>query len=97
MKKIFTLFVIINIIGIIIGCGAGTRETTVINNSIEKDRLEIIKEKGAITVAGPPKETPFFSVNSKTNDLSGIDADIITEIARRLEVNNGGFNFRKYN
>jgi len=60
MKKIFTLIVIINIIGIIIGCGTGARETTIVNNSIEKDRLEIIKEKGVITAAGPPKEIPFF-------------------------------------
>jgi len=45
MKKIFTLIVIINIIGIIIGCGTGTSKTTIANNSIEKDRLEIINEK----------------------------------------------------
>lgn len=87
MKKIFTLIVIINLIGIIIGCGTGTMETIIENNSIEKDRLEIIKEKGVITVAGPPQETPFFFANSKTNEISGIDADIITEITRRLEIN----------
>ena len=60
MKKIFTLIVIINLIGIIIGCGTGNSEDTIANSSIEKDRLEIIKEKGVITVAGPPKEIPFF-------------------------------------
>ena len=87
MKKIFTLIVIINIIGIIIGCGTGARETTIVNNSIEKDRLEIIKEKGVITAAGPPKEIPFFFIKPETNGISGIDADIITEIARRLGIN----------
>ena len=87
MKKIFTLIVIINLIGIIIGCGTGTREATLTNNSIEKDRLEIIKEKAVITVAGPPKETPFFFINPETNEIDGIDADIITEIARRLGIN----------
>ena len=87
MKKIFTLIVIINLIGIIIGCGAGTKETTLVNNSLEKDRLELIKEKGVISIAAPPKETPFFSVNPKTNEISGLDADIIKEIVRRLEIN----------
>ncbi|AWK52246.1 amino acid ABC transporter substrate-binding protein [Clostridium beijerinckii] len=87
MKKIFTLIVIINLIGIIIGCGTGNSETTMVNNSIEKDRLEIIKEKGIITVTGPPKESPFFFINPETNQISGIDFDIITEIVRRLEIN----------
>ena len=87
MKKIFTLIVIINFIGIMIACGTGTRETTMLNNSIEKDRLEKIKEKGVITVAGPPKEIPFFFINPETNKADGIDADIITEIARRLGIN----------
>jgi len=63
--------------------GKGAR----INNLREKDRLETIKEKGVLTVIGPPKETPFFYVNPETNAISGIDADITTEIARRLEIN----------
>jgi len=87
MKKIFTLIVIINLIGIIIGCGTGNSEDTIANSSIEKDRLEIIKEKGVITVAGPPKEIPFFFINPETNQTSGIDFDIITEISRRLGIN----------
>jgi len=87
MKKIFTLIVIINLIGIIIGCGTGTSETTIANNSIVKDRLEIIKEKGVITVVAPPKEIPFFFINTETNKADGIDADIVNEIARRLGIN----------
>ncbi|HEX9026130.1 MAG TPA: ABC transporter substrate-binding protein [Clostridium sp.] len=87
MKKIFTLIVIINLIGIIIGCRTCNSETTIANSSIEKDRLELIKEKGIIIVAGPPKEIPFFFINPKTNQISGIDFDIISEIARRLGIN----------
>ena len=87
MKKIFTLVVIINLIGIITGFGTVERQTIMANNSIKEDRLEIIKEKGVISIAAPPKETPFFSVNPKTNEISGIDADILTEIARRLGIN----------
>lgn len=87
MKKIVTLIVIINLIGTIIGCGICNVGTTIANNSIEKDRLKMIKEKGVLTVAAPPRETPFFFKNPKTNAISGIDADIITEIARRLGIN----------
>lgn len=96
MKKIFTLIVIINIIGIIIGCETVNSEAIIVNNSIVKDRLEIIKEKGVITVGGPPEEVPFFFINLETNKLNGIDADIITEIVRRLgigkvEIKNASF------
>lgn len=87
MKKIFTLIVTINLIGIIIGCSAGAMETTIANNLIKKDRLETIKEKGVLTVVGPSKDIPFFFINSKTNEIIGIDAEIITEIARRLGIN----------
>ncbi|WP_160691423.1 ABC transporter substrate-binding protein [Clostridium sp. C2-6-12] len=87
MKKIFTLVVIINIIGIIIGSGSKAIESKMENSSINKDRFEMIKEKGLITVAAPSKETPFFFINSETNEISGIDADIITEITKRLGIN----------
>lgn len=87
MKKIFTLIVIINIIGIIIGSEINGIKTITAENSINKDRLEIIKEKGLIIVAGPSKETPFFMVNSETKEIRGIDADIITEITKRLGIN----------
>lgn len=87
MKKIFTSIVIINIIGIIIGFMIAPRETIMANSSIEKDRLEMIKEKGIITIAAPSKEIPFFWINTETNKMSGIDADIVTEITRRLGIN----------
>jgi len=51
MKKIFTSIVIINIIWIIIGFMIAPRENIMANSSIEKDRLEMIKEKGIITIA----------------------------------------------
>ncbi|MBN7573324.1 MULTISPECIES: ABC transporter substrate-binding protein [Clostridium] len=87
MKKIFTSIVIINIIGIIIGLMIAPRETILADSSIEKDRLEMIKEKGIIAIAAPSKEIPFFWINQETNEMSGIDADIINEITRRLGVN----------
>lgn len=85
MKKKFTSLVIINLIGIIIGCGASTMGATVENHSIEKDKLQTITEKGVITVASG-YGVPFFYIDSETNQISGIDADIITEIAKRLGI-----------
>ena len=86
MKKIFTLIIIINLIGIIIGFSTGTVGATIANKSIEKDKLQTIKETGIITVASA-YGIPFFNINPETNKISGIDADIITEIARRLGIN----------
>ncbi|CUU49408.1 ABC transporter substrate-binding protein [Clostridium beijerinckii] len=86
MKKIVTLIAIINLIGIIIGCGTGTMEAAMANNSIKKDKLQTITEKGVITVASA-YGVPFFYINPETNKISGIDADIVTEIAKRLGIN----------
>ena len=86
MKKIFTLIVIINLIGIIMGCSTGTREVTMANKAIEKDKLEAIKEKGVITVASA-YGVPFCYIDTETNQISGIDADIIAEIVKRLGIN----------
>ena len=87
MKKIFTLIVIINLIGIIIGCGAGTMEVTIINNSIKNDKLQTIKEKGVLTVASALSDVPFYYIDPETNKISGIDSDIVNEIAKRIGVN----------
>jgi polar amino acid transport system substrate-binding protein len=80
MKKKFALIVVINLIEIIIGCSASTVEA-----AIEKDRLQTIIEKGVINVASG-YGVPFFYMDSKTNQISGIDADIITEIVKRLGI-----------
>ncbi|AGF55689.1 polar amino acid transport system substrate-binding protein [Clostridium saccharoperbutylacetonicum] len=80
MKKKFALIVVINLIGIIIGCGASTVEA-----AIEKDRLQTIIERGVINVASG-YDVPFFYMDSKTNQISGIDANIITEIVKRLGI-----------
>jgi polar amino acid transport system substrate-binding protein len=87
LKNLLILIVIINFIGIIMEATTSCNsKVTRISNLREKDRLETIKEKGLITVIGPPKERPFFVINPETNEKSGIDADIINEIAKRLGV-----------
>lgn len=86
MKKMFILIVIVIVIGIIIKYSVVINGSITIDNSIEKNRLQIIQEKGVITVASA-NEVPFFHENSQADSLVGIDADIIKEIARRLGIN----------
>jgi polar amino acid transport system substrate-binding protein len=87
MKKIFISIIIIGLIGIIIECATGSSKITTANISPEKDRLQTIKEKGVITIVSPPKDVPFFYIKPETKEMSGIDADIITEITKRLGIN----------
>lgn len=92
MKKIFKrlliLITILNFMGMMIQCTViDNNENTILSHSIEKDRLQTIKEKGVITVAAPLYDFPFFYVNPETNKMTGVDADIITEITKRLGVN----------
>lgn len=87
MKKIFTLIIIIGLIGIVIECTTSSSKIATTNASQDKDRLQTIKEKGIITIVSPPKEIPFFYVEPETKEISGIDADIINEIAKRLGIN----------
>ncbi len=86
MKRIFALIVIISFIGMIIEYGSGINDSIAANNSIEQDRLQTIQRKGILTVASA-NEIPFFHENSQADSFVGIDADIITEIARRLGIN----------
>lgn len=85
MKKILILIVVVALI-IISGCGTNDSKIIATNMTQGKDRLEIIKEKGVITfvTAGDP---PFAYINPETNQLSGIDAEIIGEITKRLGIN----------
>lgn len=87
MKKIFFLIIIIGLIGTTIQCHTVSSKITTTNIPLENDRLQDIKEKGVITIVSPPKEVPFFYINPETKEMSGIDADIIIEITKRLGIN----------
>ncbi|WP_459481364.1 ABC transporter substrate-binding protein [Clostridium saccharoperbutylacetonicum] len=88
MKKLVSLIIIIiGFAGIMNGCFTKSSKFAITNITTEKQSLETINEKGLLTIVSPPKEVPFFFVNSETNKTSGIDADIITEIAKRLGIN----------
>lgn len=89
LRKLLTLITIINFIGIILE-GAATIDNSQITNvteSVKKDKLETIKEKGKITVTTPLKDITYFYIDPKTHKISGVDADIVTEIANRLGIN----------
>lgn len=85
MKKLFTFVVIIGLI-IVIGYGTCNSKFTLTNTASEKDRLESIKEKGVLTFVSA-NDPPFAYIDPQTKKISGIDADIITEIAKRLGIN----------
>ena len=88
-QKLLILIFIINFIVMILEGTAAidNSKTTTINNQMEKNRLEAIKEKGAITVVSPLNDITYFYLDTKTNKITGIDADIIFEIAKRLGIN----------
>ncbi|MDS0527890.1 ABC transporter substrate-binding protein [Clostridium sp. SHJSY1] len=85
MKKILTLICVVCII-LIIGYSTDGSKIATATVSPRKDRLQMIKEKGVLTIVFTD-DPPFAYIDPKTNKLSGIDADIITEIAKRLGIN----------
>ncbi|AGF56910.1 polar amino acid transport system substrate-binding protein [Clostridium saccharoperbutylacetonicum] len=85
MKKIFTLIVIMGLI-VTIGYDTKCSKITTTNIVQGKDRLQTIKEKGVLTFA-TSNDPPFAYINPETSQLDGVDADIITEIAKRLGIN----------
>ncbi|EHJ00765.1 ABC-type transporter, periplasmic subunit family 3 [Clostridium sp. DL-VIII] len=88
LKKLSILIIAVNFIGIMLGSTAiaDDSEAAVINGSIEKDRLQKIKEKGVINVDTPLNDISYFYRDTQTGKLSGIDADIIVEISKRLGI-----------
>lgn len=85
MKKIFALIVIIGLI-VMIGSAIGSSKITTANYVLANDRLQTIKEKGVLTIASA-NEIPFSHIDPETNKISGIDIEIINEIAKRLGIN----------
>jgi len=92
LKKLLIFIVIVNFFGIILECTIvrSNSKTIITNVSIAKDRLQTIKEKGVITVASPLSDISYFYIDNNTNKIAGIEADIITEIAKRLGIDKIG-------
>ncbi|MDS0526973.1 ABC transporter substrate-binding protein [Clostridium sp. SHJSY1] len=89
MKKCFK-FLISLIFCLNLSISANNRILTQNNHAIpvviNQDRLEKIKEKGVLTVLSPNIE-PYSYKNPNSGDFTGLDADIITEVAKRLGIN----------
>ena len=92
LKTLLIFIVIVNFFGIILECTIvrSNSKTIITNVSIAKDRLQTIKEKGVITVASPLSDISYFYIDNNTNKIAGIEADIITEIAKRLGIDKIG-------
>lgn len=91
MKKIRNKFLIFFII--ILSCllmmtdyTIETSKSTASNNTNIKNRIEELKQKGVLTVASS-NERPFSYIDPQSGKFTGIDADIITEAAKRLGIN----------
>ncbi|MDS0526060.1 transporter substrate-binding domain-containing protein [Clostridium sp. SHJSY1] len=56
-----------------------------INKMVEVDRLQKIREEGILTVVSPDEE-PYSYKNPKSGAFSGLDAEIIKEVAKRLGI-----------
>jgi polar amino acid transport system substrate-binding protein len=84
-KKLLVLaIVVVNCVGIMVGCGASSGGSTATSTKA-KDTLEAAKEKGVLTVASS-NDAPFAFIDAKTNEFTGIDAEIIGEVAKRLGI-----------
>lgn len=87
LKKLLILITIVNFLGIVFEF-ITVRDTNIITSAqIQKDRLEVVKEKEVITVASPLMDISYFYLDTSTNKIAGIEADIIIELAKRLGIN----------
>lgn len=80
------MVVAVSCIGLLAGCGASGAGNGAANGSKAKDTLAAAKEKGVLTVASS-NDAPFAFMDAKTNEFTGIDAEIIGEVAKRLGIN----------
>jgi polar amino acid transport system substrate-binding protein len=87
-KKLLTsMIVVVSCVGLMVGCGSGSSSTSATpSNDKSKDTLAAVKEKGVLTVASS-NDAPFAFIDAKTNEFTGIDGDIIREVAKRLGIN----------
>lgn len=78
------------------GCSSSEKKSSggkvTYDNSYSKDNtpsktLTALREKGTLTV-GSSGDAPFAYKDQKTNKFSGVDAEIIKEVAKRLGIKN---------
>jgi polar amino acid transport system substrate-binding protein len=76
-------------VGLLVGCGGGETTSgdaaTPAASTSGGGALDRIKEKGVLVV-GSSNDVPFAYIDKDTKEFTGIDADIIKEIAKRLDI-----------
>ncbi|GKX65746.1 ABC transporter substrate-binding protein [Inconstantimicrobium mannanitabidum] len=83
--KHFNIFIIIHLVLVIILIYPLNTIAQAPSN-LPKSRLDAIREKGVLTVVSS-NDVPFAYIDPLTKEFSGLDADIIREIAKRLGIN----------
>ncbi|MDQ0203609.1 polar amino acid transport system substrate-binding protein [Pectinatus haikarae] len=89
-KKLFILTVLVlSSLFLLAGCGSEDAKpapgSSASSSSGDGNTLAKIREKGVLVV-GSSNDAPFAYMDTKTNKFSGVDSEIIEEIAKRLNI-----------
>ena len=63
----------------------GTYDNSYCANGVPSDTLTALREKGTLVV-GSSGDAPFAYIDQNTNEFSGVDAEIIKEVGKRLGI-----------
>lgn len=87
MKKkiLLSLLGILSLLLFITACSSDKNSSTSSSTASGTDTLAKIKKKGVLVV-GSSNDAPFAYIDTKTKKFTGIDADIIKEIAKRIGI-----------
>ncbi|EJF00561.1 ABC transporter substrate-binding protein [Liquorilactobacillus mali] len=87
MKKriLLMLLSITALLLFVTACSSGKSSSKSSSTSSSTDTLAKIKKKGVLVV-GSSNDAPFAYIDTKTKKFTGIDADIIKEIAKRIGI-----------
>ncbi|MDN3954995.1 substrate-binding periplasmic protein [Sporolactobacillus laevolacticus] len=85
MKRWFmSALILVLLVGILSACGS-SNSSSGSSSGKTTDTLAAAKKKGVLVV-GSSNDAPFAFIDQKTKKFSGIDAEIIKEVARRLGI-----------
>lgn len=91
-KKVFVLaLIVLSSLFLLAGCGSENTQSSSSSSSAAQDSsggstLDKVRKSGVLVV-GSSNDAPFAYMDTKTNAFSGVDSEIITEIAKRLGIN----------
>ncbi|MCO7128155.1 ABC transporter substrate-binding protein [Sporolactobacillus shoreicorticis] len=86
MKRWFmSALILVLLVGILSGCGSSSSKSGSSSSSKTTDTLAAAKKKGVLVV-GSSNDAPFAYIDQKTKKFTGIDAEIIKEVAKRLGI-----------